>query len=206
MDFEGFPKIPRYSRECIITEKIDGTNAQIFITEDGGGWLTGSRNKWIRAKDDHYGFAKWADLRAIEEDLLALGPGRHFGEWWGQGIQRNYGLKEKRFSLFNVIRWNEEMFEMFKVKPWVDRERQKDPGERPVFVPPPSCCHVVPVIMTCPMPSIGYVEDALCVLNMGGSLAAPGFKNPEGIVIYHTAGNVSFKKTIGSDGAKGEQV
>jgi hypothetical protein len=33
-EFAGFPKISRLSRDCIITEKIDGTNAQILITED----------------------------------------------------------------------------------------------------------------------------------------------------------------------------
>lgn len=35
IEFKGFPKMARLSRECIITEKIDGTNAQICITEDG---------------------------------------------------------------------------------------------------------------------------------------------------------------------------
>ena len=88
---------------------------------------------------------------------------------------------------------------MFKVKPWVDRERQKDRGERPVFVPPPSCCHVVPVIMTCPEPSTGFIQDSLEVLIHDGSFAAPGFMDPEGVVIYHTAGNCLFKKTIRKD-------
>lgn len=34
---------------------------------------------------------------------------------------------------------------------------------------------------------------------MNGSVAAPGFANPEGVVIYHTAGNVLFKKTLIKD-------
>jgi hypothetical protein len=31
--FEPFPKIPRFNKagECVITEKIDGTNAQLLI-------------------------------------------------------------------------------------------------------------------------------------------------------------------------------
>ena len=33
--FTPFQKIPRLSREMIITEKIDGTNSCICITEDG---------------------------------------------------------------------------------------------------------------------------------------------------------------------------
>ena len=37
--------------------------------------------------------------------MTFLVPGRHFGEWWGSGIQRGYGLDEKTFSLFNAYRW-----------------------------------------------------------------------------------------------------
>jgi hypothetical protein len=33
--FEKFPSIKRLSRDMIVTEKIDGTNASICITEDG---------------------------------------------------------------------------------------------------------------------------------------------------------------------------
>ena len=35
MEFEEFPKVPRLSRGCVITEKIDGTNAQVMVDEDG---------------------------------------------------------------------------------------------------------------------------------------------------------------------------
>ena len=40
MEFMEFPKIASLSRECIITEKIDGTNGQIFIDEDGKSTVT----------------------------------------------------------------------------------------------------------------------------------------------------------------------
>lgn len=43
-EFVEFPKMARLSRECIITEKIDGTNSQILITDDGD-LFTGSRNR-----------------------------------------------------------------------------------------------------------------------------------------------------------------
>jgi hypothetical protein len=59
LEFQEFPKIARLSREIIITEKIDGTNAQILITEEGD-FLIGSRTRWITPQDDNYGFAKWA--------------------------------------------------------------------------------------------------------------------------------------------------
>ena len=58
-DFVSFPKIARYSRNVVVTEKIDGTNAQVFIGEDGE-FLTGSRNRWITPEDDNYGFSRWA--------------------------------------------------------------------------------------------------------------------------------------------------
>ena len=34
MNFIEFPKMARLSREAIITEKIDGTNASIFIQNE----------------------------------------------------------------------------------------------------------------------------------------------------------------------------
>ena len=101
--FIEFPKIARLARECIVTEKIDGTNGVICITEDGD-LFAGSRSQWITPAQDNYGFAKWVEGNKAE--LLKLGPGYHYGEWWGQGIQRNYSLREKRWSLFNVSRWS----------------------------------------------------------------------------------------------------
>ena len=43
--FAPFPKIARYSRLCTITEKIDGTNASIFVSEDLSEFYTASRTK-----------------------------------------------------------------------------------------------------------------------------------------------------------------
>lgn len=173
IEFVGFPKIPRYSRECVITEKIDGTNGCIYIGEPSllGEFLVGSRSRWITPENDNHGFARWAYEN--KEELLKLGPGRHFGEWWGQGINRGYGLKEKRFSLFNLKKWS-------------------DPSIRP------TCCHVVPIIDKGPF-SDSIIISALKNLELFGSYAAPGFMRPEGIVIYHTAGNLLFKKTLEKD-------
>ena len=103
MEFCKFNKIARLSREMIVTEKIDGTNGLIAIGE-AGDFAVGSRSRWITPENDNFGFARWA--YAHRDELIAgLGAGFHYGEWWGQGIQRGYGLKEKRFSLFNVSRW-----------------------------------------------------------------------------------------------------
>lgn len=169
--FKEFPKIFRLSRECIITEKIDGTNAQVLITEDGK-IFAGSRSRWITPKDDNYGFARWVE--GNREELLKLGVGSHFGEWWGSGCQRGYNLPkgEKRFSLFNVTRW--------------------DTPERP------SCCHVVPTLWK------GMFTTDTCAqqienLATYGSLASPGFMNPEGIVCFHVPSGFLFKKTVIKD-------
>ena len=171
MEFTEFPKIARLSRECIITEKLDGTNASVFIGEDGE-FLAGSRTRWITPKEDNHGFARWAEEHKTE--LLALGPGHHFGEWWGLGIQRSYGLKEKRFSLFNTSRW--------------------DVPERP------ACCGVVPVLWRGLFSEANWT-DIMLGLQANGSRAAPGFMKPEGIVIFHIQGRSLFKKTFDKDDA-----
>jgi hypothetical protein len=168
--FRPFPKIPRLSREIIITEKIDGTNASVYVSESGL-VLAGKRSGWITPENDNAGFAKW--VRDHEEELrTGLGPGLHFGEWWGSGIQRRYGLNEKRFSLFNVGRWNE--------------------------ITKPACCDVVPLLYRGDFSEVAILESLLTLKNEG-SLAAPGFMQPEGIVIFHIAAGVSFKKTLEGD-------
>lgn len=178
-EFRGFEKIPRLTRDCIVTEKIDGTNAQIYIGEDGE-FFVGSRKRWITPDDDNYGFARWAYEH--KDELMQLGPGRHFGEWWGQGIQRKYGLDGKRFSLFNVGRWT----------------KTGEEGKEQV----PDCCYVVPILYT-GLFLTSEIDSVLGLLERTGSFAAPGFMNPEGIIIYHTAGNHLYKKTLGNDGHKG---
>lgn len=103
IEFKAWPKIPRLSNETyFITEKIDGTNACIIIDEEGN-FGCQSRTRLITPEDDNYGFARWAYEN--KDELMKLGPGHHFGEWWGAGIQRNYGISDKRFSLFNTHRW-----------------------------------------------------------------------------------------------------
>ncbi len=121
IEFRGWPKIPRGGQEKItIAEKIDGTNACIVI-QDGGILGCQSRNRIITPEDDNFGFANW--VKENEEDLLSLGDGYHYGEWAGEGIQKNpHGIVGKEFFLFNTFRWNEN-----------------NPNR-------PKCCNVVPVL------------------------------------------------------------
>ena len=178
MEFEAFQKIPRLSRECTITEKIDGSNGCILITEDGK-MLVGSRSRWIAPEQDNFGFASWCVQN--RDELMKLGVGRHFGEWWGSGIQRRYGLTEKRFSLFNVSKWADDAVR-------------------------PACCHVVPTLFN-GLFTTDAAQDALRLLEKHGSAAAPEFMQPEGIIIYHHAANLYFKKTLSKDEEwKGKQA
>lgn len=168
--FVPFPKIPRLRRDIVITEKIDGTNAQIVVPKDGGPLLVGSRNRWITPEKDNYGFARWVSEN--EETLrVGLGFGTHFGEWWGSGIQRRYDLTEKRFSLFNTARWQ---------------------GGAPAL------CSVVPVLYAGPW-SQEAIDATLEKLRAAGSVAAPGFTNPEGVVVFHSASGRLFKVLLEND-------
>ncbi len=187
-EFKEFPKMARLSREVLVTEKIDGTNAQILITEDGN-MLVGSRSRWVTPVDDNYGFARWAQDH--KEELLKLGPGRHFGEWWGAGIQRRYGLTEKRLSLFNVERWC-----LHGATP--ARIHTNDPRVEKFQDVLPACVGLVPVLHRGQFDT-SFIDGVLQLLRVGGSVAAPGFMQPEGVVVWHIAGNVGFKKTLESD-------
>lgn len=182
--FQEFKKIPRLSRDIIITEKLDGTNGVIYIGETGE-FLVGSRSRWITPADDNHGFARWA--YEYKDELLQLGVGWHYGEWWGSGINRGYGLikGEKRFSLFNSGRWVKKTPE--EIPPL---------GEKQEYCP--DCCHVVPILYQ-GIFHTSMIFNALGYLEEKGSIAAPNFMDPEGIVIYHVAARQYFKKTIKND-------
>lgn len=186
--FEAFPKLGRISKMAVVTEKIDGTNAQIHIvpiadldgndespviaTVDGHCIYAGSRNRYLTIHDDNFGFANW--VYQNREDLIKLGEGRHFGEWWGSGIgPRKYPIEGRRFSLFNTARWNDN-----------------NPNR-------PSCCHVVPVVGNY---TLDTLDDAMLLLKEKGSFAVPGFMNPEGIVVYND--RTLYKKTFEFDKGK----
>jgi hypothetical protein len=187
-DFIGFPKMARLNRDIVITEKIDGTNAQVYITEDGD-IFAGSRTRWVNAKDDNFGFGDWVE--GNKSDLLYLGPGRHFGEWMGKGIQRNYGLKERRFLLFNVVRWA-----LYGTEPQLIESG--DPRIIKYQQVLPECCGLVPLIYSGPFKT-NAIELIIKGLEETGSVAVPGFMNPEGIVVFHTSSNFLFKVTVKND-------
>jgi len=196
IEFTAWPKTPRLMRNITITEKIDGTNAAIGIVKvdpedpkeepiidhvnlDGEmfGIYAQSRTRLIKPgkSTDNYGFAVWVATHAAElVDLL--GEGLHFGEWWGNGIQRNYGMTEKWFSLFNTDRYH-----------GFEERTGLNITAVPVLYQGPNDTH--------------SIEDALNRLRTEGSVAAPGFMNPEGICVYQSASRTVSKVTLDKNDA-----
>lgn len=181
VEFQAWPKTSRLYRDVVITEKIDGTNAAVHITEDGE-VVAQSRKRLITPGDDNFGFATWAAKNAGQL-AETLGVGTHFGEWWGSGIQRGYGfsrgMDERFFSLFNTLHW-------------LDHDLSAVPNLR-----------VVPVLYRGKFDDY-VVRSTAQDLENGGSVAAPGFQCPEGICIFHTQSRQVYKYTpYNGDGHKG---
>lgn len=168
-EFEPWPKIPRLKGlGCIITEKIDGTNAQVYVGEDGL-VMAASRTRWITPEADNYGFAAW--VKEHEAELRdGLKPGRHYGEWWGQRIGRGYGATTRQFSLFNTLRWSKPESCM------------------------PACCSHVPVLYQGEFTSHA-VDKVMEDLRANGSRIMP-FMDPEGVCVFVPSTRGLFKVTF----------
>ena len=100
--------------------------------------------------------------------MYGLGEGIHFGEWWGLGIQRNYGMNEKVFSLFNTKRWI-SVPSANAGEAITDVETGKD---RYVV---PHCCNVVPVLYEGPF-DMQVIQNWVNALYNTGSAAVPMWK------------------------------
>jgi hypothetical protein len=100
-EFQPFPKLARLSREMTITEKIDGTNASVFVQEDGQVFAA-SRTRWITPKDDNYGFAQWVE---DHETSARARPGPSLRRVVGARHPAQLRPPRARFSLFNVAKW-----------------------------------------------------------------------------------------------------
>lgn len=207
IEFEGWPKTPRYSSGGVsITEKIDGTNACVIVTSHGvtpismiphpNGFFVEregniyevgaqSRKRLITMTSDNAGFARWVWEHGTElVDLL--GPGRHFGEWWGQGIQRRYDMDHKVFSLFNYHKWSSIAQQR---QDWRNRARD---------------IHMTMV----PLLSVGkftedHINQTLDLLRENGSFASSEwghrFDRPEGVIIRHKDLGGNLKAFIEND-------
>jgi hypothetical protein len=177
--FQKWPSIQRLSSETVfLTEKIDGTNGVIYVPEEPDmPVLAGSRERWLTNADgtppeknrDNYGFGAWVHERA--ESLRRLGPGYHYGEFHGKGIQRHYDLPDKRWSSFEY--WRDD-------------------------IQIPDVC-VVPVLYT-GEPANSVWDTLIDELRANGSVLYPGFMKPEGVVItFKNMNKAKFKKLCEND-------
>ena len=212
--FEPWPKISRLYSQCSVTEKIDGTNAQVYCldpatltreediaavigaienkqgkvlkNDDGtasGFVFASSRKRIISPGADNFGFAHWVWENA-DELFRLLGPGRHYGEWWGAGIQRRYGLDVRRFSIFNAYRhgWLNEPDARVEEKVGIE-------------------LYAVPMLSKGKFSS-ETIPHAAAALRSYGSLAAPGYMKPEGVVIHFRDNDTAFKFVLEGDDDK----
>jgi hypothetical protein len=198
-EFTAWPKTPRLFRTIVVTEKLDGTNAAVHISAlaPGDTGDTFPDDSWSLVVDgtcyvltaqsrsrvitpgkgkDNFGFAAWVYENA-EGLVRALGTGLHFGEWWGHGIQRGYGLPDRRFSLF-------------------DTDRHADVNVRlgnAIVEPVPVLYHGIL--------NEGQIIAALTGLAHFGSVAAPGFMDPEGVCVRHSQMRQVFQATLDNNDA-----
>lgn len=168
--FHGYPKTQRYDKlTYTISEKIDGTNAGIIVNEDPAVKLIAtSKNKCITPEDDNLGFAAWVQLHSAE--LRNLGPGHHFGEWYGRRINRNYGLTERKLMLFNVSRYRAHVVDS-TLPEGVELETVLA-GDVPLMMLPQ------------------FIQESRDLLENQGSRHVLGFKSPEGLIIRDSFGRI----------------
>lgn len=127
--FKSWGSTPRFHKGLHITEKINGTNAGVSIQgfsyghhvrneipsdailvvddEKNVEYLVRaqSRKRIITPGDDNFGFAAWVWDNA-EGLANLLGFGYHYGEWYGEGIQKNpLAVKGRWWALFNTWHW-----------------------------------------------------------------------------------------------------
>jgi hypothetical protein len=185
LEFKPFDKIGRLKRMCTITEKLDGTNAQVQFDDDGN-MLVGSRKREIFPEGsiqgmdgnivkgtDNFAFAHWCTTYR-KELYEYLGKGCHYGEWVGRGIQRGYNFEGKKFFLFNNLRHDE----VPKVL--------EDAG-----------LGVVPTLYNGDFDT-GIVDEIMDELLVSKSLV-DGVTVPEGIVVYHHGTRTLAKCTYDYD-------
>lgn len=160
-----------------ITIIDDNVFAKVLYQGEVYGVYAQSRNRLIRPgkHTDNAGFAGWVAEHAAEL-VKHLSPGLHYGEWWGSGIGRNYGLSggDKRFSLFNTHAYR------------TVEERSE------------GLLRCVPILYQGPNTG-DPVGDCMKYLSEEGSEAQKGFGNPEGVCVYHSASKQITKVTFEYD-------
>lgn len=160
-EFKKYPKTKRFlDSTMLITEKLEGTNAQIVFLESETPnyipWLAGSRNKWLTETSSNFGFYQFVEEN-VEVLFEILGVGRHYGEFCGDKIQNTAGVEGKKLFMFNT---SLDIPEEYK--------------------------HIVDTV---PRLHVGpfnprVIHEILNGLKDNGSVASPGFYPVEGIILH----------------------
>jgi hypothetical protein len=126
--FQAFPKIARLARECVVSEKIDGTNGQVYISHHSPELLktlpppvatfqgddyfamdvvsvwAGSRSRWLQPgkSNDNFGFATTLNLQNRGRYDDACHWNLSLGCFLGWGSLRNEERFSKRRSWKNI--------------------------------------------------------------------------------------------------------
>jgi len=112
MDFKKYQHIERFGTtdvegiefgECYVFPKIDGTNASVWINDDGE-FCAGSRSRELSLDADNAGFLAWAlENTKLFQYLLANPTHRLYGEWLVPHSLKTYrGDAWRDFYVFDV--------------------------------------------------------------------------------------------------------
>jgi hypothetical protein len=219
--FKSWGSTPRFHKSLHITEKIDGTNAGVSVQGIPFGHLSTinipedacpvineqtsqaflvraqSRKRIITPGNDNFGFASWVWENA---DGLAnlLGYGYHYGEWYGEGIQKNpLAVAGRRWALFNTWHWGS--------KPNLDRLKMVDiPGLTLVPVlhdehrDGPADYMTIPNIME-DLALHGSKADGAEMVRQGYDWEPDVYKQPEGIIVWQRETRQRYKILLRED-------
>lgn len=216
--FQAWPKIPRWEKrgtEMFITEKVDGTNAAIHIGGEGDN-ADGQSSVFIGAQSrtrmldplngiDNNGFGVWV-MQNAEALIRLLGPGIHYGEWYGGKIQRGYGLQQKRLALFDTRRWHTQ--DTFLIESWHGgpnrRVWNQDIEESTTNELQELGVHPIPLLYAGAWHTEA-VDELTEYLKESGSVVVPGYQNPEGLVIKHRNSQQLYKVILEGDTPKSKK-
>lgn len=186
-EFVPWGSTPRLFKKMDVTEKIDGTNACLVIQQ---GMVTAqSRKRTITPDNDNYGFARWAyDNAGALMDTL--GYGYHYGEWYGEGIQKNPLRVEGRyFALFRP--WRYQDVELDRVDgltevPWLHNEAVDGPADHNTIS---RCLEML---------REGSKAAGAMTHRLAHKLDNGAWKDPEGLIVW-TADRNKYKVLLHDD-------
>jgi len=186
-DYPAFPKVARLTRSSVLTEKIDGTNALVSVRR-------------LSANGDD----------VVSGEIVVDDRGQFFGIRAGKRTAWLTGEHDDNFGFWCYVRDNAPMLKRLGEGdhygewwgPGIGRvytitERRFSLFDQRKYVPPG--VHQVPVIPT------SHVSEGLAYLREHGSLADPGYAQPEGLIVRLLDSGLHYKvMSENDDKHKGE--